>query len=64
MYLTQAETARGAGLLPKTVSLLENDPQRSSVGNLFKLLSFLNREVQLLNKEGPTGKVPFEKTRL
>jgi HTH-type transcriptional regulator / antitoxin HipB len=48
--LTQAKAAQGAGLLPKTVSLLENSPHRCSVENLFKLLSFLDREVHLLDK--------------
>ncbi len=48
--LTQKEAALGCGLLPKTVSLLENDPGRCSVENLFKLISFLNSELHIMDK--------------
>jgi len=58
--LTQAEAARGAGLLAKTVSLLENSPERSSVGNFFKLLSFLNREFHILDKKDYTVYEPHD----
>lgn len=45
--LTQAEAARRAGLLPKTVSALENHPERATVDSLFKLLAALSAELVL-----------------
>ncbi len=65
---TQKDVGKPVGLLPKTVSLLENHPDRSSIGSLFKLCSALGIELVLQEKEGltvtPTGEsgppVPME----
>jgi HTH-type transcriptional regulator/antitoxin HipB len=38
------------GLLPKTISALESDPERASVGSLYKLLSALGLELVLQPK--------------
>jgi HTH-type transcriptional regulator/antitoxin HipB len=47
LKLTQAEIAGLAGLLPKTVSALENSPERCGVESLLKLSSFLGLELVL-----------------
>jgi len=41
------------GLLPKTVSALESEPDASTLGSLFKLLSAL--EVELVIRPKPKG---------
>ncbi len=51
--LTQAQTAERTGLLPKTVSLLENNPDRSTLDSLFKLLSALDLELHITEKQKP-----------
>jgi HTH-type transcriptional regulator/antitoxin HipB len=51
MGLTQKEVASRVGLLPKTVSVLETDPARSSIASLFKLLSALELEIVLKSKQ-------------
>ena len=48
--LTQKQAAALVGLLPKTISALESDPERGSVGSLFKLLSALGLELVLQPK--------------
>jgi HTH-type transcriptional regulator/antitoxin HipB len=48
---TQADAAALVGLLPKTVSALENKPQRSSIETLFKYLPALDFEMILRPKE-------------
>lgn len=48
--LTQKQAASLVGLLPKTISALESDPERASVGSLFKLLSALGLELVLQPK--------------
>ncbi len=48
--LTQKQAASLVGLLPKTISALESDPERGSVGSLFKLLSALGLELVLRPK--------------
>ncbi|OQY35516.1 MAG: hypothetical protein B6241_01030 [Spirochaetaceae bacterium 4572_59] len=48
--LTQKELAEETGLLPKTISLLENHPERSSIENLFRMASFLKLELHLSDK--------------
>ena len=45
--LTQKDVSYDNGLLQKTVSLLENTPEKSSVGSLFKLLSALEVDIVL-----------------
>ena len=50
--LTQKRAAALVGLLPKTISALESDPERASVGSLFKLLSALGLELVLQPKVG------------
>ncbi|MGH8166593.1 MAG: helix-turn-helix domain-containing protein [Woeseiaceae bacterium] len=44
-HLTQAEVATRVGLLPKTVSKLERDPDTATLESLFKLLSSLQLEL-------------------
>lgn len=46
--LTQAQAGARVGLLPKTVSSLENHPERSSLDSLFKLISALELELYLV----------------
>ncbi len=48
--MTQQEAAARVGLLPKTISLLEHAPERSSVESLFRLLSSLDFELVLRPK--------------
>lgn len=43
--LTQAIAGKNVGLLPKTISGLEQTPERSSVASLFRLLSALDLEL-------------------
>ncbi len=43
--LTQNQVAQKAGMLAKTISLLERSPDKSSVNSLFKLLSVLEMEL-------------------
>lgn len=58
LKLTQAEIAGLAGLLPKTVSALENKPERCSLESLLKLCSFLGLELSLTPR--PAGAAPEE----
>ena len=51
--LTQQEVAGLVGLLPKTVSALENRAESSSIESLFKYLSALDLEMRLVPKELP-----------
>lgn len=44
-HLTQAEASKAVGLLPKTVSKLELDPDTATLESLFKLLSALQLEL-------------------
>lgn len=53
---TQAEAAGRVGLLPKTVSALESNPEISSVATLLKLLSALELELTVRPKPGAAGK--------
>jgi HTH-type transcriptional regulator/antitoxin HipB len=48
LNLTQKQVARLVGLLPKTVSALETDPDRCSVESLRSLLVALNLELSLI----------------
>jgi HTH-type transcriptional regulator / antitoxin HipB len=49
--LTQSEAARKAGLLQKTISTLEVMPERATVESLFRLLSALQVEFVLRDKD-------------
>lgn len=53
--LTQKQAGTKVGLLPKTISVLESDPGRSSVASLFKLLSALDVELVLWPKSTPAA---------
>ncbi len=54
--ITQQLVASQVGLLPKTVSALENSPDTSSIDSLFKLLSALGLEIVLKTKDDtPSG---------
>jgi HTH-type transcriptional regulator / antitoxin HipB len=48
--MTQAQAAALVGLLPKTVSSLESDPEPSSIASLYKLLSALDLELVIRPK--------------
>ncbi|MHB0854186.1 MAG: helix-turn-helix domain-containing protein [Rectinema subterraneum] len=48
--LTQAQAGALVGLLPMTISALENRPESCSIESLFKLLSALNLELSLSPK--------------
>ena len=48
--MTQQDAARLGGLLQKTVSNLELTPQRTSVESLFRILSALNLELVVRDK--------------
>lgn len=48
--LTQKELAEKTGLLPKTISLLENSPENSRIDNLFRVASVLDLEIHLVEK--------------
>jgi len=50
LNLTQGEAAAKVGLLPKTISALENDPERCTLDSFLKLLSALDFELTLKPK--------------
>lgn len=54
--LTQIQAARRAGLLAKTVSALENHPERASLDSLFKLLAALGLELALRPRAARTDR--------
>ena len=54
--LRQTDLAVRSGLLPKTISLLENNPAACSVDTLFRALSSLNLEISIK----PRGKNSVE----
>lgn len=56
--LTQKQAGTKVGLLPKTISVLESDPGRSTVASLFKLLSALDVELVLQPKSTPATSKP------
>ncbi len=47
LKLTQKQAAERVGLLPKTISLLENSPMTASLDSLYKYISALNIEFVL-----------------
>jgi HTH-type transcriptional regulator/antitoxin HipB len=51
MEMTQRDAGQAVGLLAKTVSGLETDPERASVRSLLRLLSALELELVLRPKE-------------
>lgn len=50
LKLTQKAVAQKVGLLPKTVSALENNPEKCSVESMMKYLSALNMHIVLKTK--------------
>ncbi len=50
-HLTQAQLGMLVGLDQTRIAKIEGDPQRVSVGQLFKILSALGVRVQLLSDE-------------
>ena len=50
LLLTQKEAAKKVGLLPKTISNLENYTVSASIGSMFKLLSSLELEIIITPK--------------
>jgi HTH-type transcriptional regulator/antitoxin HipB len=53
--LTQADAGANVGLRQNAVSTIEFDPARSSVGRLFKLLSALDLELVVRDKDKRKG---------
>jgi HTH-type transcriptional regulator/antitoxin HipB len=53
--LTQGEAGKKVGLLPKTLSALESDPEPSTIGSLLKLLSALDLDLVLREKHNSPG---------
>lgn len=51
LELTQGDAGGAVGLLAKTVSGLETDPERVSIRSLLRLLSALELEIVLRPKE-------------
>ncbi len=49
--LTQKEAAAKVGMLPKTISSFETNPDGVSIASLFKLLSALDLEMVLQPKQ-------------
>lgn len=49
--LTQKQAGSKVGLLPKTISGLESNPDNSGIASLFKLLSTLDLELILQPKK-------------
>ena len=49
--LLLTEAAAKVGLLPKTISALENDPERCTLDSFLKLFSALDLELTLKPKE-------------
>jgi len=58
--LTQTLAAKNVGLLPKTISALEQKPGGSSIDSLFRLLSALGLELVIRERPaaGPGGDGP------
>ncbi len=54
--LTQLDVSKLSGLLPKTISALENDPGSCRLSSLFKLLIALDINLGLLDKPTPPSK--------
>ena len=55
--LSQQQVAASVGLLPKTVSRLERDPDTATIDSLFKLLSALRLELVVQSKDArPTAR--------
>jgi len=50
--LSQSEAAARGGLQQKTVSSLENDPQRCTIHSLYRLMAALEVELVLQPREG------------
>lgn len=57
--LTQGDAAARVGLRQKTISLIETDPSRSSVGSLFRLLSALDLELVVRPKSAGSPRSPW-----
>ena len=58
-HLTQAQLGMLVGLDQTRIAKIESDPRRVSVGHLFKVLSALGVQVQLLcNEADPAPKAP------
>ena len=56
LKLTQKKTGSTVGLLAKTISALELNPERSSISSLLKLLSALDLELVLRPKDSSSEK--------
>lgn len=52
---TQQETADESGLLQKSVSLLERNPERATVRSLLSLISALDAEIVIRSRAHRTG---------
>ena len=54
-HLTQAQLGTLVGLHQTRIAKIEADPRRVSVGQLFKILSALKVQVQLLSNDADSG---------
>lgn len=52
--LTQSETAEKVGIKQTTISSFENNPDSTKLETLFKILSALNLELYVVNRDEPT----------
>ena len=55
-HITQAVASENFGILPKTISLLENNAGRASIESLFKLLGVIGYDITLT----PRGQQPSD----
>lgn len=55
--LSQSDTGKLVGLLPKTISALENHPSSTTLDSFLKLLSALDLELIIAPKEKPESSV-------
>jgi len=59
LKLSQTEVGNLVGLKQKTISALENKPESTQLDTLFRVLSALNLDIQLLSKD----EIPTIKTK-
>jgi HTH-type transcriptional regulator / antitoxin HipB len=61
LKLSQVEVSNLVGLKQKTISALENKPESIQLDTLFRVLSALNLDIQVLSKdENPTAKTQWK----
>ena len=60
LKLTQKQTGERVGILPKTISSMENSLETCTIKSFLKLLSALDLELVLRAKETPTASSELE----